>query len=167
MARKKRTYNIRLIKATLSSSVRDIAELFGTHRRTILAWLKQGLPKIDDRKPYLILGADLAKFLTEKQNRRKRKCDPTEFYCFKCREPRQSKGNKAEINILNTKKAMLIGRCSFCNTKLNRLVSGQKIQQFQELFIIVRVHNKHLIGFDAPSLNTHIREVVKNEQVQS
>ncbi len=52
-----------------SYTVEEIAELFGVHKNTVRAWLKAGLPICDDRKPMLILGADLRSFLKERKRK--------------------------------------------------------------------------------------------------
>jgi hypothetical protein len=59
--------NPRLVKIHRNYSVEDIARLFGVHKNTVRSWLKQGLAAIDDRRPTLILGRELMRFLQERR----------------------------------------------------------------------------------------------------
>lgn len=78
----------------MSYSVQEVAELYGLHKNAVLRWIKDGLPIIDQRKPYLIYGADFADYLDGRQKKRKHKCGSDEFYCCKCRAPRKAWDNR-------------------------------------------------------------------------
>ncbi len=96
-SRRRRTYNVRLIKATWPYSVQEIAALFSLHKNAVLRWVKEGLQVNGDRRPYLIRGNELTRFLTARQKGRKRKCSTKEFHCFKCRAPRAAYLGIADI----------------------------------------------------------------------
>jgi transposase len=66
--------NPRLVKLHRNYSVEDVARLFGLHKNTVRVWLKQGLEPIDDRRPKLILGWELSRFLYERRQRGKQSC---------------------------------------------------------------------------------------------
>jgi transposase-like protein len=70
----KRHPNPRLVKIHRSYSVEEIAGLFGIHKNTIRAWLKQGLEPIDKSRPVLVHGKVLAAFLTARRAASKRPC---------------------------------------------------------------------------------------------
>ena len=61
--------NPRLAKIHRSYTVEEIASLYGLHRNTVREWIKRGLPVCDDRRPQLVLGRDLAKFLETRRTR--------------------------------------------------------------------------------------------------
>jgi hypothetical protein len=63
VARRKRTYNVRRIKATWPYTVQEIAELFRIHKNAVLRWLKDGLQANKDQRPFLIRGEELIRFL--------------------------------------------------------------------------------------------------------
>ena len=159
MTKKKRTYNTNLIKETLSYSTNDIAKRFSIHKRTVQEWYRAGLPRIDNRKPSLVLGADLKAFLKARLNKRKSKCQKNELYCMKCKAPRQSRNNTVDIRFLSKTRMMIIGLCVECNTKTNKVDSTKNLTEIPKIFAIQQIHNRDLIGSDIPSLNTDIQGV--------
>ena len=74
MKTRKRTYNTRLVKRDYPYSIREIAELFGVHNKSVRNWIKSGLRLIDSSKPFLIHGSDLKDFLNKKHAKRKCRC---------------------------------------------------------------------------------------------
>ena len=158
MAKRKRTYNTNLIKKTISYSIFQIAELYRLDKGTVRHWLKEGLKKIDGKRPFLVNGADLKEFLKNRQNKRKRKCNPDELYCFRCRLPQKAKDNAVILNILSHKRGRLSGLCSECGLKINRGVSLENVTEINKIFKVIKIHNKDLTGFSLPIVNTDLKE---------
>ena len=159
MTKKKRTYNTNLIKGTLSYSTNEMAKRFNIHKRTVQEWYRAGLPRIDSRKPSLVLGADLKAFLKTRLNKTKSKCLKNELYCLKCKAPQQSRDNAVEIRFLSKTRLMILGVCAQCNTKTNKVNSTKNLTEISKIFAIQQIHNRDLIGSDIPSFNTDIQEV--------
>lgn len=149
---KRRTFNTRLIRANLSYSVQEIAELYGIHNNAVLRWIKNGLPVIDQSRPYLIYGADLESYLKKKQANRKHKCKPDEFFCFKCRLPRKAWGNMVDIEIRNENKLSLCGLCSACETIVRRAGSVKKLLEYQKIFTTQTILPPHITDCNPPSV---------------
>jgi hypothetical protein len=158
MPKKKRKYNTNLIKETLSHSIYGIAELFGIDRGTVRRWIKEGLPMIDSRKPYLVLGSDLKEFIKKRQGNRKSKCNSNELYCCKCRKPRTSWNNLVDLKILNERRILIIGICSQCDTRINKLSSLKKLDNIKGIFDVQTIHNQDLIGFNPCIVNADIKK---------
>jgi hypothetical protein len=59
----KRHPNWRLVKKSRNYTVEEIADLFGLHKNTVRAMRRDGLRPIDDRRPMLFLGGDVANLL--------------------------------------------------------------------------------------------------------
>ncbi len=161
MTKKKRKYNTRLIKQTLSYSTQEIVSLFDLHKRTVQEWYTQGLPRIDDRKPFLVLGLHLKEFLDKRQGNRKKHCQTKEFYCFSCKEPRQSWENIVDIKFLNEKRLMIVGLCVQCNTPLNKISSPKKLDELHKIFVVQQIHNQHIFGSTTTIYNTDKNEVTE------
>ena len=88
--------NFRLVKTHRNYSVEDISRLLGVHKNTVRNWLKEGLAPIDDRRPLLVLGHELARFLQERRQKAKQACGPGRIYCVACRMPKVPALNMAE-----------------------------------------------------------------------
>ena len=158
MVKRKRTYNTNLIKLTYSYSIFQIAELYGLDKGTVRHWLKEGLKKIDGKRPFLINGADLKQFLKNRQKKRKRKCQPDELYCCRCRLPRKAKNNDVILEIKSEKVGRLRGLCCECDAEIYKLVSLKNLAEINEIFNVLKTRNKNLTGFSLPIVNTDLKE---------
>jgi Helix-turn-helix domain len=119
--------NPRLVKIHRNYSVEDIARLFGVHKNTVRSWLKQGLAAIDDRRPILILGHELSRFLRERRQKAKQTCGPGRIYCIACRAPKVPDGKMAECTPTGPLAGNLCGICPDCDRIIYRRVNLAKI----------------------------------------
>jgi hypothetical protein len=102
--------------------IAEIARILAVCRATVARWIATGLPAIMDRKPFLILGADLIAFHAERRAPA-RKCGLTECYCFRCRAVRPMAGDMAEITIGAGPTANLHALCGACCNPMRKRVS--------------------------------------------
>ena len=119
--------NPRLVKIHRNYSVEEIARLFGIHKNTVRSWLKQGLAAIDGRRPTLVLGSELSRFLHERRQKAKRSCGPGRFYCIACRAPKVPAGKMAECIPTGPLVGNLCGICPDCDRLIYRRVNLAKI----------------------------------------
>jgi excisionase family DNA binding protein len=124
-----RRANHRRVKRHRNYTVEEIAILFGIHKNTVREWVKTGLPLIDDRRPMLIHGQDLAAFLDAKRTKNKRTCQPGEMYCVRCRAPKMAAGGMADYLPDTDKVGALKAICPDCHCMMNRRVSVAKLAQ--------------------------------------
>jgi Helix-turn-helix domain len=125
----KRHPNHRQVKIHRNYTVEEIASLFGIHKNTVREWIKAGLPVLDDKRPMLILGQELAVFLQARRTKNKQRCQPGEMYCFRCRAPKMAAGDMADFLPQNAKLGMLKAICPDCHTMMNRRASLAKLGQ--------------------------------------
>jgi hypothetical protein len=119
--------NPRRVKVHRNYSVEEIARLFRVHKNTVRNWVKQGLAAIDDRRPILILGRELSRFLSERRQRTKQTCGPGRIYCIACRAPKVPAGNMAECTPTGPLAGNLCGICPDCDRLMYRRVNIAKI----------------------------------------
>lgn len=143
--RKKRTYNTRLLKATWPYTVQEIAALFHIHKGAVLRWIKEGLHADKIGGEYLIRGNELARFLSERQQKKRRKCAINEFFCFKCRTPRRAYMGIADVVIISPERFLLKGLCVECGTSINKAQGAGKLQKIQECFHVQKIEGRHII----------------------
>jgi hypothetical protein len=118
-----RSLDSRRVKKLRSYTVNEISDLLGHHPHTVRNWLHSGLAAIDGRRPTVVRGTELHRFLDAKRTVRKRPCPPGTIYCMKCREPRRPDGNVADLRPLSAGTGNLEGICPACGKMMNRRVS--------------------------------------------
>jgi len=119
--------NPRLVKVHRNYSVEEVARLFGLHKNTVRNWLKQGLAAIDDRRPTLILGQELSRFLHERRQKARQACGPGRIFCIACRAPRVPAGKMADCTATGPLAGTLCGICPDCDRLIYRRVNLAKL----------------------------------------
>lgn len=130
----------RKIKRHYSYTVEEAARTIGAARGTVRRWLAKDLPSIRDRKPFLILGEDLADYMA-REARPKRSCPAGTCYCVKCREPRRPDGDMAEFVPINAHSGNFRALCPECGTLMHRRMSMKQleaIRAFLDVAIVER-----------------------------
>lgn len=131
--------------------------MFGVHRNTVREWVKRGLPTNDDRRPMLILGADLVAFLRARRVKNKRTCQPGEMYCVRCRTPRAPAGDMADYLPVTLALGSLIGICLVCEAMMYRRVSFARIHEVRgNLDITFPKALPHIDESAEPSVNSDL-----------
>ena len=154
----KRHPNPRLVKIHRNYSVEEVALLLGVHKNTVSAWIKQGLPAIDDKRPMLILGRDLSHFLQAKRVKNKKPCQPGEIYCVRCRTPKIPAGNMVDYHSHTETLGNLFAICPDCGSGMNRRVNLAKLEQVQgEMDITMPQGLPRIVDSEQPSVNSDFR----------
>jgi excisionase family DNA binding protein len=153
----KRHPNPRLAKIHRNYTVEEAAGVFGVHRNTVREWVKRGLPTSDDRRPMLILGADLVAFLRAQRVKNKRTCQPGEMYCVRCRAPRAPAGDMADYQPLTSTLGNLIGMCPKCEAMMYRRISLDRLEQVRgKLEVTLPQALPHIDESAQPSVNSDL-----------
>lgn len=156
---KTRRPNPRLVKIHRSYTVDEVACLFGKHKNTVRAWLKEGLPACDTKRPTLILGAALRAFLEVKRTKHKKPCGAGEIYCVRCREPRKPAGQMAEYRPLTDTSGNLIGICPECDCMMFRRTNRAKVALIEgELEVTFAKAQEHIVKSTRPSVNSDFNQ---------
>ena len=136
-------------------TVEEVAELFSVHKNTVRGWIKSGLPVCDDRKPMLILGADLRLFIRDKKAKRKQKCKPWELFCVRCRKPQTPAGGMVEYEAQTATKGRLIALCPDCSGVMNKFSSMNAIEALKpKLEVTLPRALNNINKIDNPLLNS-------------
>ena len=150
--------NYRLVKIHRSYNVEEIADLFDTHKNTVRAWVKAGLPICDSKRPLLILGQDLAAYLKARRAKNKRPCQPGEIYCVRCRAPKRPAGNMAEYQTITDTLGSLMGICPDCEGMMYQRASRAKLPAIQEKLSITFAEGERQVNKTyQPTVNSDFR----------
>lgn len=133
---KRQKHDLRRIRRTVTYSIPEIVDLLGVHPNTVHAWFRDGLPKVDKCRPYLVHGADLYAYLKTKRERRKQRCGKGQMFCVRCRAARYVVPGTAQIEVRNVKRVIIKAVCLVCGTRMNRAGTTAKILEYAEEFAI-------------------------------
>ena len=140
-----------------SYTVEEVARQLGTHKNTVRAWVKAGLPTSDGKRPMLILGVDLAAYLQARRKKNKRPCQPGEIYCVRCRAPKQPAGDMAEYQSITEQLGNLEGICPDCDLMIYRRASMAKLAEIRgKLDISFTEAQRRVIDSDCPTVNSDL-----------
>jgi excisionase family DNA binding protein len=152
---RKRRPNYRLVKIHRCYTVEEAARLLGTHKNTVRAWVRAGLPTCDKRRSMLILGIDLAAYLQARRTKNKRPCQLGEIYCVRCRAPKQPAGDMAEYQPITEQLGNLEGICPDCDLMIYRRASMAKLAEIRgNLDITFAEAQRQVNESEQPSVNS-------------
>jgi helix-turn-helix protein len=150
--------NHRLVKSHRTYTVEEIARLFAIHKNTVRGWLKAGLRAIDDKRPILILGRDLAAFLKARRAGKKQHCGLGQMYCVRCRAPKFPAADMAEYLPVTEKLGNLTAICPDCNSIMHRCVSMAKLGEVRgKMDITFPQALRRLSESNQPTVNSDLR----------
>ncbi len=114
------------IKSHRTYKIEELAECVGVTPQTVRKWIKEGLPAITDRRPFLIIGYLAKAFLKDRKLARKVKRAESDFYCVSCKQPRNAALGFTEIHVMANGRRALKGFCEACETPCSRFISGSE-----------------------------------------
>lgn len=155
---RQRRANYRHIKIHRNYTVEDVARLFSKHKNTIRSWIKAGLPTCDRQRPTLILGRDLATFLQNRKEKRKRPCRLGEIYCVRCRSPKWPAGNLLDYQPITEKIGNLTAICPDCEALINQRLGTAKFGSIKaKMEVTVSQAPLRLSESDEPTVNSALK----------
>lgn len=150
-------YNPNLIKIHRNYTYEELAVVFGIHKNTIAAWVKSGLPCLQERRPFLITGHDAKAFLKNRRVTKKQKCKQNEFFCMRCKAPVRPFENFVEYLPTSITKGRLTGFCERCESIINKIASKASIEAYSLIFTLeISKGVKHINDTDKPLLNSDL-----------
>lgn len=155
---KKRLHNPNIAKIHRNYTVEEVASLYDVFKGTVRAWIKTGLPTLNDKRPMLILGRDLVAFHQARRTKNKQQCKPGEIYCVRCRAPKKPAGDMADYQIITDKIGNLEAICPDCDKIMNRRVNISKLEQIRgKMNITLPQALEHIIDSNQPSVNSDLK----------
>jgi hypothetical protein len=123
------------LKGHIYYTVKQAAEAMRSRPNTIHGWIqRQGLQTVDAHLPYIIKGATLIAFLKRHNRKNCRRCEPTQFYCLACKQPRGLAFGEAELlRRFRSGGGFLRGLCSACGCLMHQAKSADKLSSFARL----------------------------------
>jgi hypothetical protein len=122
------------VKAALTYEVGEAAKALGKSNATVRNWIKDGLPVMSSKKPYLISGLEIRTYLRQKYQNQKKPLRDDELYCLSCRKGHQPLNLQVIATPNTTKTLRLSGTCKRCSATASRIISRSKVKQFAQTF---------------------------------
>ena len=122
----------RRIKSDRTYDYREAAEAVEVTVQTIRAWRKQGLRVMTDKRPFLVLGADLKAFIRESKQARKTPLSIGRFYCMSCKGPRAPAYDIADYEPKSATHGRLTAFCAACGGSCSRIVRRSDLPAWRE-----------------------------------
>jgi hypothetical protein len=155
-----RRFNPRRIKIHRSYTVGEVARMLEAHKNTVRGWLRDGLKPIDQRRPVLIQGRQLASYVDARRKRRRQPCRPGELFCFRCRTPKAAAAGTADYQPVTPSTGNLMACCSDCGTRMFRRVSLRKLAAAAgDLQVMLPQAQQRLVEGADPSANCDLERV--------
>ncbi len=127
-------YNHNLVKINRNYTFEELAAVFDVHKNTVSAWVKNGLPCLKERRPFLILGEDAKLYLQGQRAGKKQRCKPNELFCMRCKAPTRPAESFVEYLPLSATKGRLTGFCERCECVVNKFVRYDSLERYSALF---------------------------------
>lgn len=124
--------NRRAIKQHYSYTSEEAARVLGVSKGTVRRWMKDGLPCITDKRPFLILGTDLRDFLNNR-HRPKQTCQLHECYCFRCQQPKAPAAGMVDYTPRTTVNSRISAICEACGTLMHKAFSATNLPRLMQL----------------------------------
>lgn len=110
------------IKSHRSYEIEELAVCVGVTPQTVRTWIKEGLPAITDKRPFLVIGRLAKAFLKERETARKVRKGDGDFYCVSCKKRRRAALGLTEVVTLANGRRVLKGFCEACETPCCRFL---------------------------------------------
>ena len=124
------------VKSALTYEIGEAAIALGKTPATIRNWIRDGLPVLSSKKPYLISGAAIREYLREKYKAAKSPLGPNELFCLTCRTGRAPLDLVVTLSHISSKTSLLKGACSHCGGTSTRMISRAKPPECADTFNI-------------------------------
>ncbi len=135
----------------------EVAKLFRVEKNTVRNWIKSGLETVDDRRQTLVLGRKLSAFLHARRERARQRCKPGQFYCLRCRAPRDPVSSRADYVPITPASGNLKGTCLECGSRMYRRVSLHKLAaSVGHLEVQLALAEQRIEDTSSPCLNSDL-----------
>lgn len=148
-------YNPNLVKINRSYTFEELAAVLSVHKNTVASWVKNGLPSLKERRPFLILGSEARVYLQTTRAGKKQRCKPDELFCMRCKAPTKPAENYVEYMPLSATKGRLSGFCGHCECVVNKFVGFGSLPRYRQIFDIPNPRAwEHINDSDRSLLNS-------------
>ena len=130
------------VKQVLTYTVEEAADALHVTTATVRNYIRRGLPVLANKRPALISGQEIRRFLRAERSAKKSPLAPDELRCPSCQRGRRPFGLLVDVEPISQKTAILKGLCEVCETPSSRFIATHRLPDFAETFDITERANK-------------------------
>lgn len=108
----------------------------GVTAHTVRAWRSDGLVVMTANTPHYILGAELIRYIEDKQAKQSVKMALDQMYCLRCKAPRKPLWGMVDYVPSSETRGRLTGLCEACEGGLQRFVGKGDLGRFGQIYEI-------------------------------
>jgi hypothetical protein len=108
----------------------------GVTPHTVRSWRPLGLEVLAATIPHYILGAELIRYIEDKQAKRSVKMALDQMYCLRCKAPRKPLWGIVDYVASSDARGRLVGLCEACEGGLQRFVGKGDLGKFGQIYEI-------------------------------
>ena len=110
-------------RGNLVYSVEEVMGLYAISRNTVSNWINTGLRPIDQKRPQLFRGADLARFHEDRRASSKRMLRAGEFKCLGCKAAVYPNIETLHLSPMYPRKSIASAACPDCDARVMKLLA--------------------------------------------
>ena len=126
----------RKIKKNRLYGYEEAGNALGVSPHTVRTWRASGLVVMAATTPHYILGAELIRYVEDKQAKNSIKMGLDQMYCLRCKKPRKPLWAMVDYLPINDAKGRLTGLCETCEGGLHRFVGQDDLGKFGQIYEI-------------------------------
>lgn len=130
------------VKQVLTYTVEEAADALGVTTATVRNYIRRGLPVMANKRPALLSGQEIRRFLRAERRAKKSPLAPNELRCPSCQTGRRPFGMLVDAEPINQNTAILKGLCEVCEAPSSRFVATNRLSEFAETFDITERASK-------------------------
>ncbi|MFT5650005.1 MAG: hypothetical protein ACJAXK_001717 [Yoonia sp.] len=117
-------------------SYEEAGGALGVTPHTVRSWRSSGLQVMTASTPHYILGAEMIRYVEDKQAKKSVKTGLDQMYCFKCKTPQKPLWSMVDYIPINDTRGRLSGLCEGCEGRLQRFVGKGSLGEFGQIYEI-------------------------------
>ena len=134
-------FKLRGIRIHQSYEVVEVAEILGASEQTVRRWISNDLPVLSSKRPVLILGFELKRYLEGVQAKPKRDAALGAIMCMSCRKHQMPFGLMADYIPTSDTNGRLMALCGECEGVCARFTSKSSLPELSTVLDITQMPN--------------------------
>ncbi|WP_171230810.1 tyrosine-type recombinase/integrase [Ruegeria sp. HKCCA4008] len=113
-------------------SVDELCKIYNVRRNAITDWMKSGLRKSDDLRPFVFRGAELQRYHNGQKRKPLAKLKQGEFNCLSCGSAGYPAPQSISLMTTSSYRFMAVGVCATCDAQVTKLLKASEYDSIEK-----------------------------------